>query len=55
LSGALSALFGRLQIASASPGEISAMLLLFAVAMVVLIVIDDDDLPGPRLCRVKAT
>jgi hypothetical protein len=28
---------------------------LFAVAIVVLIVIDDDDLPGPRLCRVKAT
>lgn len=36
----------------ASPGQISALLFLFAVAVVVLFVIDDDDLPGPRLCRV---
>jgi hypothetical protein len=36
----------------ATPGQISAMLFLFAVAVVILLVIDDDDLPGPRLCRV---
>ncbi len=35
-------------------GEISAILLLFAVALVVVLAIDDDDLPGPRLCRVAA-
>ncbi len=37
-----------------SPGAWAPFLLLFGVALVVLIVIDDDDLPGPRLCRVKA-
>ncbi len=35
------------------PSEIPALLILLAVAVaVVLFVIDDDDLPGPRLCRV---
>ncbi|MDQ2969708.1 MAG: hypothetical protein M3R62_00770 [Acidobacteriota bacterium] len=36
----------------ATPGQITALLFLFAVAVVILFVIDDDDLPGPRLCRV---
>ena len=36
-------------------GEVSAVLLLFAIAVVVVLAIDDDDLPGPRLCRVAAS
>lgn len=36
----------------ATPGQITALLFLFAVAVVILFVIDDDDLPGPRLCRI---
>lgn len=37
---------------STLPGEVPAVLLLFAIAVVVVLAIDDDDLPGPRLCRV---
>ncbi|MCA1582096.1 MAG: hypothetical protein LC796_12055 [Acidobacteria bacterium] len=37
------------------PGEVSAVLLLFAIAVVVVLAIDDDDLPGPRLCRIAAS
>ncbi|MEP6800695.1 MAG: hypothetical protein ABJC07_02065 [Acidobacteriota bacterium] len=40
---------------STVPGEVSAVLLLFAIAVVVVLAIDDDDLPGPRLCRIAAT
>lgn len=40
---------------AASPGAVSVLLFLFAVAVVVLFIIDDDDLPGPRLCRVAAS
>jgi hypothetical protein len=37
------------------PSEFPAVLILLAVAVaVVLFVIDDDDLPGPRLCRVTS-
>jgi hypothetical protein len=32
----------------------SIALFIFAVAVVVAIFIDDDDLPGPRLCRVAS-
>ncbi len=40
---------------STVPGEVSAVLLLFAIAVVFVLAIDDDDLPGPRLCRIAAT
>jgi hypothetical protein len=43
-------LVGLLEIPAAAP----FVLLLLGVAVVVLFVIDDDDLPGPRLCRVSA-
>ncbi len=36
------------------PGEVGAALLVFVVAIVIAIFVDDDDLPGPRLCRVEA-
>ncbi|MEO8189676.1 MAG: hypothetical protein ABI682_04990 [Acidobacteriota bacterium] len=39
---------------STIPGQVSGVLLLFAIAVVVVLAIDDDDLPGPRLCRVAA-
>jgi len=29
-----------------------AALFLLAIAIVVAVLIDDDDLPGPRLCRL---
>jgi hypothetical protein len=50
---ALSIFYALVSLLAASPGEISLVLLLFAVA-----VVDDqnydDDLPGPRLCRVAS-
>ncbi|MEO8431848.1 MAG: hypothetical protein ABI592_10100 [Acidobacteriota bacterium] len=34
------------------PSQLPALLILLALALAVaLFVIDDDDLPGPRLCR----
>ena len=34
--------------------EAPALIVLRAGAVVGILVIDDDDLPGPRLCRVSA-
>lgn len=42
-----------LALLEATPGEVSAILFIFAIAVVVILIIDDDDLPGPRLCRVS--
>ena len=33
-------------------GEVGATLLVLIVGIVIAFLIDDDDLPGPRLCRV---
>ena len=33
-------------------GEVGATLLVLVVGIVIAFLIDDDDLPGPRLCRV---
>lgn len=33
-------------------GEVGATLLVLIVGLVIAFLIDDDDLPGPRLCRV---
>jgi len=33
-------------------GEIGATFLVLIVGFVIAFLIDDDDLPGPRLCRV---
>lgn len=42
-------------LAAMSPSQLPAVLILLAVAVaVVMFVIDDDDLPGPRLCRVPS-
>jgi hypothetical protein len=33
-------------------GEVGASLLVLVLGIVIAFLIDDDDLPGPRLCRV---
>ena len=35
-------------------GEVGATLLVLIVGLVIAFLIDDDDLPGPRLCRVAS-
>jgi hypothetical protein len=39
----------------AGPGEIGGALLVLLLAIVIAIFVDDDDLPGPRLCRVEVS
>jgi hypothetical protein len=47
-------LFSACQALLDVPAAAPIVLLLLGVAAIVLFVIDDDDLPGPRLCRVAA-
>jgi hypothetical protein len=35
-------------------GEVGASLLVLVLGIVIAFLIDDDDLPGPRLCRVAS-